>query len=73
MPKPAMREPGEDADRVERDQRVDVRADRQQQRERRDGQHDDAVAERQPVPASGQLPRQEGVLGDEAGQERESR
>ena len=73
MPSPAMREAGEHADRVERDQRCRrSRRRRSSSASASDGQHDDAVAEREPVPAPGQLPRQERVLGDEAGQEREA-
>jgi hypothetical protein len=58
--------------RIERNQLVDTGTDSEQQCQRRDGQHQDAVAEGQPMPAPGQLPGQEGVLGDEAGQEREA-
>ena len=66
------REPGEHADRVERHQVVDVRPDREDERQRYDGQHDDAVGEHQPVPALHQPAGQERVLGHEAGQERET-
>ena len=65
-------EAGEDADRIERDQVVDVTAGRQDQRDRRRGQHHDAVREGQPVAALGQPARQIAVRGNEVGEEREA-
>jgi len=53
----ADREADEHPDRVERHQFVDTRPDSEEQRERRDGEHDDAVAEREPMSPAGQLPR----------------
>jgi len=70
---PGQRERREHADGVERHQPVDVGAREGQQRAGQDGQHDDAVGEHQPVPALGEPPGQEGVLGHEAGQETGSR
>jgi len=52
-------EPGEHADRVERDQVVGVGADHEQQGEGQHGQHDDAVGEDQPVAALRQPAGQE--------------
>ncbi|MEP6648753.1 MAG: hypothetical protein ABJA74_02415 [Lapillicoccus sp.] len=43
---PGQGEPGEDADRVEGDQLVHAGAGPQDEDERDDGQHDDAVGER---------------------------
>ena len=69
---PGHGEAGEHADGVERDEGVDGRARHQHQRQRQRGEQDDPVGEHQPVAAPGQPPGQEGVLGDEAGQEREA-
>ena len=63
---------GEHADRVERDERVHVGADDPDQRHGQHRQHDDPVGEDQPLAALHHPPRQERVLGDEAGQEREA-
>jgi hypothetical protein len=66
------RERGEHADRVQRDQVVDVGVLDDQQRDRDDGQQDDRVGEHQPVPALEQPPGQERVARHVAGQEREA-
>jgi hypothetical protein len=66
------REPGEHADRVERDQPVDLGAGSDQEDHRDDREHDDAVGQRQPVAPLGQPAGQERVTRDEAGQEREA-
>ena len=66
------REPGEHADRENRDQRIDRTAHGDQQCHRERRERDDAVGEHQPVTAFGQLPRQEPVFGDETGQRRKT-
>lgn len=66
------RESGEHADRVEGNQRVDRAAGHHQQRHRQRGERDDPVRKHQAVTAFRQLPWQETVFGDEAGQGREA-
>ena len=61
----------EHADRVERDQPVDLRVGDDEHDDRRDREEDDAVREHEPVPALGELARHEVVLGVEAREPRE--
>ena len=72
MPALRQRERREHADRVERDQRVGDAAERDEQRGRRAGQHDDAVREHEPVAAVRELARQVAVLGDDRREAREA-
>ena len=61
MPKPGEREPGEHTDRVQADERVELRLEDDDQQDRDHGEHEDAVGEREPVAALGQLTRQERI------------
>ncbi len=64
----AERERHEHADDVELDERGDLGAERDDERDRGERQEQDAVGERQPVAAGVQLPRQETVLGQNRSQ-----
>ena len=66
MPGLRQREAGEHADRVERDEPVDLGVGDDQHRDRGDGEEDDAVREDQAVPALGELAGHEVVFGVEA-------
>ena len=68
----AQRERDEHADDVELDQRGDLGPERDDERDRRQGQEQDAVGERQPVAAGVQLARQITVLGQDRAQHREA-
>ena len=67
----AERERDEHADDVELDQRGDLSLERDDERDRREGEEQDAVGERQPVAAGVQLPGQVTVLGQNRSQHRE--
>ena len=64
-PRLRERERREHADRVERDQALDLRAGRDDEDHRSAGQEEDPVREHQPVPALGQLLGHEVVAGVE--------
>ena len=68
----AQRERHEHPDDVELDQRGDLGAEGDDERDRGESQEQDAVGERQPVTAGVQLPRQETVLGQNRSQHREA-
>ena len=68
----AERERDEHADDVELDQRGDLSLERDDERDRREGQEQDAVGERQPVTAGVQLTGQVAVLGQDRAQHREA-
>ena len=65
MPGLAEGEPGEHAERVQRDQRRDVALEDDDQHAGDDGEEDDAVGEHQAVAAVGELAGQEAVPGDD--------
>ena len=71
MPDLAEREAEEDADRVERDQRVRVAAERRQQHEGDRRQQDDPPRVREPVAAERELAGHVAVLGQDRGEARE--
>ena len=71
MPAPGQGEAREDADRVERDERVHAGVEDEDQRQGDDAEHDDAVGEGEPVASFGQLARQVLVRGDVVGEEGE--
>ena len=60
----------EHADRVQRDERVGLAAERQQQDERHDAEDDDARVEGEPIPAEAELARHVAVAGEDRGQPR---
>ena len=64
-------ERGEHADRVQRDQLVDVGPEHDHERGRGDRETDDAVGEHQPLPALGERPRHEVIPRVEVRQSRE--
>src|SRR6202035_3076937 len=61
-------EAGEDTDRVQPHQRVELRLEHDDEQNRHGSEHEDAVGEDQAVAALGQLPRQERIARDEAGE-----
>ena len=78
-PQPVAHHPGlrererrEDADHVQVDQRVDVRAEGEDQAGRGSGEHEDPVRVREPVAEIDELPRHEAVLGEERCEPREA-
>ena len=62
---------GEDADRVERDEGIDLSAERDEHDDRDDGQDDDAGAERQALAAEGEAAGHEAVAREDRRQPRE--
>ncbi len=68
-----QREREEHADGVQRDERVGLAAEGDDQRAGGGGEHDDAVGEHEPVAPVGELSRQVAVVGDDRREAREVR
>ena len=72
MPEAGHSEAGEDADRIDRDEGVDLAPVAIMQRNRDAGQQDDPVGERQAMATADQRRGRKASLGHEAGQERKA-
>ena len=69
---PGKRESGEHPDRVQADERIELRLEHDDEQDGDRSEDEDAIGEREPVTALGQLTREERIPGHEAGEIRKT-